>query len=146
MGCGTSKKRKEESDDKGKREEKSEAGRNGTTAKFQSKVPTEGVQTPNLVPETEQPSMHVPRAEEGPCPACQGADPHKVHLLDCGHGLCATCAKKQLPIVMKGKDDEVTYQCRTCNSSKPLSKFHPVSATRVRTAELRLFGRGRNPR
>ena len=126
MGCGTSKKRKEESEDKDKKEttESKEAKAEAAPVRQKSrdKGAVEGHLTPNKLPETEQPSIRLNINEDPGCLSCRAADPHKVHILDCTHAVCADCAKKQLTTLIKSKEDEVIYHCGICKAPKALSK------------------------
>ena len=58
--------------------------------------------------------------EDSKCPQCEDPSIGK-HFLDCSHGLCPTCAKLQLEVMMATRHGLMEFVCKACRAPKFLS-------------------------
>jgi len=57
------------------------------------------------------------------CQVCEDSNARR-HILDCSHGLCASCAKSQIEMQIKKRQHGlIEFYCKTCKAPKNLSTF-----------------------
>ena len=77
--------------------------------------------TPNKEAPTVPGSFFEGRDPLSECPVCASSVKEKVHILDCMHSLCVSCAAEQMSSLLKTRQGNITFLCKKCRAPKYLS-------------------------